>query len=480
MKAFRILQKHRSRWWAVLLGMGATLSTASAADTATNAPAAAVPELTPQQLFEGGTNSYNNWIDLSAGGFLTGGNKAQAQQQHQTSTGAFGGIEDLHFQGDVAKGTTFTLDGRSIFDNHDYDLSLGLSREKLGYLRFSISEFRTWYNGDGGFYAPTGLYFPGSDEALGLNRGEISFEGGLTLEKMPQVKFKYTHNFRDGDKSSTSWGLTHPGVDVTRGISPSFYDISEHSDTFQLDVTHHIKATEFGVGFSYQSGKLDDALKIDQFPGEPVEQKITDRQGTSYDLFNAHAYTETWIMKNLFLSTGFSYSDLDNTFSGSRIYGTDFDVNYVPSAQSGFGYYGLNGGSRLDEYVMDVNLMAKPWPNLSIVPSIRVQKEDTDASFTGLETLADNTATPFNGNSNSGLLDVRERLDLNYNGFTNWVLYARGEVTEGDGNLNENGGLVQVNEIGIPPIQRETDDSRFFQKYNVGARWYPLRRMSLD
>jgi hypothetical protein len=480
MKAFRILHKHRSGWWAVLLGMGATLSTASAADTTTNAPAAPVPELTPQQLFEGGTNSYNNWIDLSAGGFLTGGNKAQAQQQHQTSTGAFGGIEDLHFQGDIAKGTTFTLDGRSIFDNHDYDLTLGLSREKLGYLRFSFSEFRTWYNGDGGFFPPSGLYFPGSDNALGLDRGEISFEGGLTLDKKPQVKFKYTHTFREDDKSSTSWGLTHPGGDAIRGLSPSFYDIDEHSDTFQLDVTHHIKATEFGVGFSYESGKLNDALKIDQFPGEPVEQKITNQQGTSYDLFNAHAYTETWIKKNLFLSTGFSYSDLDNTFTGSRIYGSDFDVNYVPSAQNGFGYYGLNGGSRLDEYVMDVNLMAKPWPHLSIVPSVRVQKEDTDASFTGIETLADNAVTPFNGNSNAGLLDVRERLDVTYNGFTNWVLYARGELTEGDGNLNENGGLVQVNGIGVPPIQRETDDNRFFQKYSIGARWYPLQRMSLD
>jgi hypothetical protein len=268
---------------------------------------------------------------------------------------------------------------------------------------------------------------------------------------------------------------------VLRGISPSFYDIDEHRDSFQLDVTHHIKATEFGVGFSYESGKLNDSLKIDQFPGEPVDQKITNQQGTSYDLFNAHAFTETWIKKNLFLSTGFSYSDLDNTFSGSRIYGTDFDVNYVPSAQSGFGYYGLNGGSRLDEYVMDVNLMAKPWSHLTIVPSVRVQKEDTDANATGLETLADNTpATPFSGNSNGGLLDVRERLDVNYNGFTNWVLYARGELTEGNGNLTENGGLAQVNGIGVPPIQRETDDSRFFQKYSVGARWYPLRHLTLD
>jgi hypothetical protein len=478
MKSIRILQSHRNRWWATLLGLSAAVGAVSAAET--NTPPTEALEVTPEQMFEGGTNSYSNWVDLSAGGFITGGNKAQAQQQHQTSTGAFGGIEDLHFQGDISKGTTFTVDGHSIFDNHDYALSLGLSKEKLGYLRFSFSEFRTWYNGDGGFYGPTGLYFPGSEDALGLDRGEVSFEGGLTLENLPQIKFKYVHNFRNGEKSSTIWGQTHPDVDVTRGLSGSIYDINEHSDLFQLDVTHHIKATEFGVGFSYQTGKLDNALKIDQFPGEPVEQKITDSQNTSYDLFNAHAYTETWIKKDLFLSTGFSYSDLDNTFTGSRIYGNDFDVNYVPSAQNGFGYYGLNGGSRLDEYVMDVNLMAKPWSHFSIVPSIRVQKEDTDANFTGLETLADNAPTPFSGNSNYGVLDVRERLDLNYNGFTNWVLYARGELTEGNGNLKENGGLVQINDIGIPPIQRETDDNRFLQKYSLGARWYPLRRVTLD
>ena len=57
--------------------------------------------------------------------------------------------------------------------------------------------------------------------------------------------------------------------------------------------------------------------------------------------FNVHAFTETWLKKNLMLSSGFAYSDLDNNFSGSRIYGSDFDVGYVPNALSDFGYYDL-------------------------------------------------------------------------------------------------------------------------------------------
>lgn len=481
----RRYQKKTFSWlWAAVVLAAVNAAPLLGADSETNTPPAAPAPATPEQVFEGGTNVYNNWVDVSAGGFFTGGNNRQFQQQHQTSRGAVGGIEDFHFQQEVAKGTTLSTDGRALFDNHDYKLSLDLQKEKTGFLRFSFSQYRQWYNGDGGFYAPTDNWFPMAGDALGLDRGEVSFEGGLRLEKLPQITFKYTHNYRDGDKSSTIWGETHPDLPgnpgLLRGISPSFYDINEHSDLFQLDATHHIKATEFGAGLTYQTGKMDDALKITQFPGEPVQNKITDRQGTDYDLFNVHAFTETWVKKNLLVSSGFSYSDLDNDFSGSRIYGSDFDVGYVPGAQNGFGYYGLAGGSRLHEYVGDLNLMYKPFPDFSIVPSVRVQKEDTDAAVSGLETLADNPATPFNGDSSEGLLEVRERLDLTYKGFTNWVLYGRGEITEGNGNLKENGGLVQVSEIGVAPIQRETENDRFFQKYSLGARWYPTRRVTID
>lgn len=456
-------------------------SGASAPVAPTNAPPPPPPPLTPEQMFEGGTNTYGNWIDLSTGGFIIQGNKAQAEQRHQHSGNAFGGIEDFHFSGDVAKGTTFTADGHALIDEHDYKLTLGVTKEKLGYLRFSYNEFRTWYNGDGGFYPPTDMWYPLAADALALDRGQLTFEGGLAIEKLPKITFKYTHNFRDGEKSSTSWAPAHTdGGALVRGISPSFWDINEKSDAFQLDVTHHIKATDLGVGVRYETGKLDDALQIDQFPGEPVEQKITDRQGTSYDMFTAHAFSETWFKKNLMLSAGFSYSDLNNDFSGSRIYGSDFDVNYVPMAQNSFGYYALSGGSRLHEYVADVNLMDKPTPTLTIVPSLRVQKEDWNADAAGFETLGDNAPVPFTSSSDRGVIDVRERLDVTYNGLTNWVLYGRGELTEGSGNLNELGGLVPVNDIGVPPIQRETDDGRFFQKYSLGARWYPTRRITVD
>ena len=480
-----MLKKRGCRWWAALLGLTSPACALLAADT--NAPPATAPTpLTPEQMFEGGTNTFSNWIDISAGGFISTGSKAQFQKSQQTWGGAFGGIEDFHYQNDLAKGTTLTADGHAIFDNDDYKLSLGVTRDKLGYARFSYTEYRTWENGDGGFYPPMGTYYPLSNDAQSLDHRDIVFEAGLTLDNVPKVAFKYEHTSREGNQSSTSWGFAQPAPGVVQGLSPSFYDINEQVDIFQLDVTHHIKATDAGIGLRYETGKTDNALNTDQFPNQPYEQKITDRQTTTYDLFDAHAFTETWLKKNLMLSTGFAYSDLDNNLSGSHISGSDYGAGYAPNPLADFGYYNLLGTSHLHDYVVDLNLLYKPSANLSIVPSVRVQYEDTDANVSGTETLSSFPTTPFAGNSDQNILDVRGRLDVTYKGITNWVLYARGDWTGGQDNMNASGGLGPVPfygtgiVVGPDTILQQTDDSYFFQKYSAGARWYPARDVTID
>jgi len=100
MKSQRRCLKPTAPWYRAAVFFACVISAPLfAADPETNAPvpAASPTPLTPEKIFEGGTNSYNNWVDVSAGGFITGGNSRQFQQQHQTSKGAFGGIEDFHF-----------------------------------------------------------------------------------------------------------------------------------------------------------------------------------------------------------------------------------------------------------------------------------------------------------------------------------------------------------------------------------------------
>ncbi len=467
----------RRVWYRRCILVGAALLAcgvpARAGDT--NAPA-----LTPEQMFEGGSKTYNNWVDLSVGGLITSGSAAQAQQRYQLSNDPFGGISDLHLQKDIDKKTTLTLDGHALFDQNDYKFILGLRREEFGYIKFDISDFRTWYNGAGGYFPPTGIQYQLPNDDLSLDRGEISVEAGLTPKDLPQVVLKYTHSFRDGDKSSTIWGPVHPDNTATiRGVYPSLYSINEQVDSFALDVTHHIKSTDFGAGVRYETASLSDTRQETFYQSEPIQRDVTDRQGTSYDMLNLHAFSETWLKKNLFFSVGYTFANLDDNFSGSRIYGDDFEVAYSPDPLNGLGYTSLNGAAHTQEHVGNVNLMSTPYKNWTFVPSLRVQQDTWNANSSGIGTLGNDTE-PFSSTSDGETLDVRERLDVRYTGMTNWVYYAGGEWTEGSGNLNENGGLSQVNSIGVPPIQRLTDDTYWFQKYLIGARWYPYRRTSID
>ncbi len=475
---FREKQIHRCR--VLFLGLWGAVSTLMGADT-TSPPAAVPAPMTPAQMFEGGTNSFNNWIDISGGGFVTSGNRGSFSQQQQMSGNAFGGIDGLHYGTNLTTNTTLNLDGRAIVDENDYKLKLGIERENVGYLRLSYNEFRTWTDGDGGFFPPTDMNYPLSKDALGLDRGTFSIAAGLTPEKGINAAFKYTHTFREGEEDSTSWGDTHPdGGALVQGLSPSVEYIHEHSDSFQLDLSDHVKKSDLGLGLDYEMGKVDDALKITQFPGEPIQQRITDRQGTSYDVFDVHGFTSTWVRTNVLVSSGVSYSHLDNTFSGSRIYGSDFDAGYMPGAANGFGYYGLSGTSRLNEYVVDLNVLYQASPDFTIIPSVRVQKDYSDASSSGVETLAAFSSVPFTSDADAGDLDVRGRLDLAYRGFTNWVLNARVDLTEVDGNLDQYGGLIPIEGIGVPPVESGIEERNFIEKYTAGARWYPARRVTLD
>ena len=438
----------------------------------------------PEQAYEGGTNTYNNWVELSTGGLMTTGNENQAAQGQRMDPGVFGGISDLHYQTEVAKKTTLTLDGHSIFDQHDYSVGVGLKRDDIGYLHLLVENFRTWDSGIGGYVPADRKAYALPGDALSLDRGQIAFEAGLTKPGLPKIIFKYKHSTRNGDKSSTLWGPVHDGDGGTSRAYPSILDLDETIDAFSLDLTHHAtvakKTVNYGVGVSYEHGDLNDTHKETYWQGEGIQQKATDQQGTTYDLLSTHAFAESWIKDNLFLTTGFLYANLDDSFSGSRIYGDDYDVAYSPIYQAlGYGYTDLNGGAHKNEYIWNVNLMSMPTKAFSIVPSVRVQAEDWNANSSGTGTLGTDTQD-FNSNSGRNSLDVCERLDLRYTGVTNWVFNLGGQWTEGQGNLNENGGLTQVNGIGPVPVHFATDDSRLFQKYSASTRWYPVRQATLD
>jgi hypothetical protein len=430
---------------------------------------------------------YRNWVEFGFGSTFIDGDKAQFMQRTGLRRDAFGGIEDLHFEQDIGKRGLFTLDGRAIYDNHDYSLRLSLSHPDIGYVRAGYREFRTWYDGSGGFFPRTNTWFDIFDEQLAIDRKEVFFEAGLRLPEIPQITFRYGYQVRDGDKASTSWGDSNlTGGFGTRAFVPSFWKIDEKRHVFDLDALHAIGKTDIGLGVRYEITDNHNSRNMRRRPFEAQDRRLTQREGLEADLFNVHASTETRLSERVRFTTGASFTTMDTDISGSRIYGATYDPDFstvFPGRQArDEGFFGLDGGSTLKQYVANLNLMWTPFDAFTIVPGLRIEKQDVDSisdfqetavgTGAGLPTAVEEIAAE----SERGILDVAESIELRYAGFTNWVLYARGNWMQGQGDLREVETLVETNRVDL---LRDSDFERTAQKYTVGANWYPLRNLNM-
>ena len=442
---------------------------------------------------------YRNWVEFGFGGTFINGDKAAFMQRTGIRRDVFGGIEDLHFEQDVGKRGLFTLDGRAIYDNHDYSVRLGLSQPDKGFVRAGYREYRTWYDGSGGFFPRNDQWFEARDQELAIDRKEVFFEAGLRIPDIPELTLRYSYQTREGDKDSTIWGESNlTGGFGSRAIVPSFWKIDEKRHTLDLDATHTLGKTEIGIGVRYEHFDNENSRNMRRRPGEltPLpptlpagpSRYLTQHDRLEGDVFNIHASTETRFSEKLRLTTGGAFTTMDTDMAGSRIYGAGYDPIYDPlfarRQQRDEGFLGLHGGSTLKQYVGNINLMWTPFDNFVVVPGLRFEKQDLDSESEFIETnvgappALPSTQEDLAARSDRDILDVAESIEFRYTGLTNWVLYARGNWMQGQGDLQE------IESVGPPTnrvndLLRDTDFDRSIQKYTVGANWYPLRNLNM-
>jgi len=445
---------------------------------------------------------YNNWIELGFGGTTVSGDGAQFEQEHRVPADqVFGGITDLHLE-KSNKDVHFQLDGHAIFDTNDYGLRLEISKDKVGYIRFGYDEFRSWYDGNGGFYPPNGQFFDPTFPEMHLDRGDAWVELGLRVPNWPEITIRYSHEFRDGQKDSTIWGDTNlTGSGVTRKIIPSFRNIDETRDIFTFDATKTIGNTDLLLGMRYEHDKNDYSLNFIRSAGQvppivppPGQQRfVTQHQKDDIDLFSGHVITETRFSDSFWFTAAYSYTTLTNDLSGSRLPGLTFDTAFgepVPTLGSrDHSFINLVGTAQVDEHVVNANLYWVPVKDVTVLFGFRYTHEDrnSDSFFLAVEPSANvapftptnpmggfhlGTPEPTSGARASDYDRFGQNFELRLTGFPDWLFYARGEWEEEYGHVNEFHTDEEVD------LNKDTD--ALYQKYTVGANWYPLTRLSLS
>ncbi len=454
----------------------------------TNATAAKADKKAPAAEEE--TVEYNNWVTLGYGHFFVDGDKYRFQAQKQVPANSSGGIEDLHLEQTIGKKGLIQVDGQGIYDNQDYGIKVDVRHPDIGYVRAGFREFRTWYDPSGGYNSQSNRWVSPLSDALYVNRGDAFVEAGLTLPDWPVFTISYNYQFREGQKDSTTWGDTvaRTGANGTRGIVPTFLGIDEKRHIIAGDMKHTIGGTDFGVGLRYDLLDQDNSRNIHRTPGNAATDRfVTQKESVHSDMFNVHGFSETRFNDQWLFTVGCSYSRLDTDVGGSRIFGGSYDPVYDPSfvrrQQRDEGFFDLSGGSLVNQYVVNLNLMYTPAPSWTIVPSIRIEKQDQDGSVNFMETAVQGApgfltqVEDLNNSRKRSFIDVTESLEVRYTGFTNWSLYVRGEWVEGQGDLHE---TERDAGTGVVNLQRDSDNDRLVQKYVAGANWYPLRKLNFS
>jgi hypothetical protein len=411
------------------------------------------------------------------------------EQRHGMTEDPSGGIRNLYMEWLVGDGNSLKVEGRGLFDNHDYLINVNYEDPGLGKVDAGYREFRTFYDGSGGFFRPNGAFFDVFSDDMSVDRGEACFDSTLALPDLPEVRLRYKYRFRDGRKPSTAWGpTTQTGGSGTRAITNAANKLDENSSSVAIDISHTIDKTRFGAGFRYENPEIDNKRQLSFNPGEAgAERFATNRDDTDSDFYTAHAFAErSFLEQRLLLSSSYAYTNGDTDLAGSRIFGpttgAGFDPLFANRQAFDSGFLDLNGDAEIDRHVGRVNVAGKPREDVRLQAAFRVEKNDTDTDSDYTQTdvgtgpAFPTTQTPLSASGEVDELTLAQSLGARYTGIDRVVFYVDGEWEEQDHEVKERQRDVATS---AALLDRKTDIDRFVQKYSAGANWYPTRTVNL-
>jgi hypothetical protein len=410
-----------------------------------------------------------SWITVS-------GNAQKFREDWWRKEGFTAGYETFEMIEPVGRQAELKVEGRALFDQHDYRVAVTLNRPELGFVRAGYDTFRKYFNDTGGYYAPFNQAPLRLGRDLYEDIGKAWFDVGLTLPDWPKVVLGYEYQFKEGEESLLQWGPVNvdPALSpATRNIAPAYKQVDESVHIIKLDASHEI-------------GGL---LMEDQFRGEfydlsTRQNTFTNTLGTAglapyskvdegYDHFvgvNA-LRVEKQVRDWLFLSGGYLYRKLDGDATMSQP---------IPSPLTGF----ATGGPRivLDQqtHILNANAQLGPWEGLSGFGGVQTEwtRQKGDGSI--------DSELDFDSGSQVGTGRVfgdldkstrEESIGVRYTRIPFTVLFAEGRLQQEDISQYEN---EVDSEAGMTIFERDTEASSDLKEVRGGFSFSPWAAVSLS
>lgn len=403
------------------------------------------------------------------------GDEHKFRELHWMRQGWNGGFENFLLQQQLDADQRFTVSGHALRD--DYKIALSLEHSGGRFVHAGFEQYRKYYDDSGGYYAASTppMFSLGRDLYLDLGKAWIE-AGGITPFGL-QLTGGYEYQFKEGDKSSTSW-LPVDSANGTRNIFPAAKTIDEHVHVLRLDAGYEQAGFRFDDNFRYefydlktrQTGTLVEQTSRD------ASQIIRDMQ-QSQNLANAFK-VEKQPLDWLLLSAGYLYTRTD----GDTGFGQT-PVNAAGQPVPGFLWNGQGIAIEQSAHVFNANAQVGIWEQMTLSAGLQTEW-NRQRVFGDANLDVGDPSDPLILFTNRARLEgdqdrytSEEKVLLRNTQIPFTVLYAelsfRQEQLDQFETQEENGN-------NSSDFTRDTDASRDWKQYRAGFNVSPWTRVALN
>jgi mono/diheme cytochrome c family protein len=426
-----------------------------------------------------GSSKYAFYLNPTMRWYSVSGNEQKFREHAWLREGWSGGLGRITLEKWVDLDTKLTAEG--LLDAPgNYELTMSLDRQDVGFVRGGFEHHRSYDNNYGGYYGPFDDFSQSAfqlDRDLEMDRGRVWAELGLTRPNWPELTLGYEYRFRDGAQSTLHWGPSTQGGN-TRNIYPAYKRVREDVHLLWADVKYDWGGLEMENNFMIEYFDLETTrVEAGPFGTEVLPSQFTsiDESHDSFQLTNTFSLQKQ--IKDWWLLSGgyyYSYLDADAAFQQTTFNG---------SGQTVVGQHWFSQPIVIDwnTHIGNVSTRLGPWEGLTLSAGLQGNWERQHAVgdatlFFGLP----DSNVPIPGffsstmSSNKQSVITSENFSLRYDRIPHTVLFAEAEWEQDDTDYFEHDpGALQG-------FRRDTESRNREQDYRAGINLSPWRRVSLN
>jgi len=283
------------------------------------------------------------------------------------------GVVDFELQELPSPDSKISVAGHIL--NDDYKLTFSAEKNDLGFLHFGWTQFRKYYDDNGGYYPGFSHSSFTLKQDLHKDIGRAWTDFGLTLPNWPRLVFGYEYQYRDGSEATLQWGPVSNGPE-TRAIYPAFKQLFERDNILKFDADYELAGVVMSDSFrgdwyhlaTHEFNESGYILGSESMALTKADEMQSYFQGAN--TFHLEKQFTDW----LFASGGYLYSKLNSDGL--------FDVQTMTMNSTFLGPVGYAPGWSSQQiqlerqsHVFSISSSVGPWEGLTV--SLGVQNEWT-------------------------------------------------------------------------------------------------------